>query len=246
MPKLTPRTLEVIRTAYITPNMQRVTLGRSGLSDFPADQESAYIKLLFPQAGDSQPLVRTYSISGQRNNEIDVDFALHAVDGPASAWARTAQAGQQIVVGGLGPKKLINNEADWFLLAGDMTALPAITVNINQLPATARGYAVIEVTTETDIQPLNSPENIEIHWIVNAAANTDTSPLLEHIKQLRWLSGQPAVWTACEFHSMRVLRQYFKVEREVAKTHLYISSYWKIDRTEDQHKIDKRNDAQSA
>ncbi|PZO92929.1 MAG: NADPH-dependent ferric siderophore reductase, partial [Streptococcus pyogenes] len=59
------------------------------------------------------------------------------------------------------------------------------------------------------------------------------------------LIGQPAVWAACEFHSMRALRHYFKVDRPIPKTHLYISSYWKVDSTEDQHKIVKREDAQS-
>lgn len=127
-----------------------------------------------------------------------------------------------------------------------MTALPAITVNIAQLPDNARGYVVLEVTTESDIQPLKSPKNIEIHWIVNMTTSADTSPLLERIQQLPWLSGQPAVWAACEFHSMRALRQYFKIERQLPKTHLYISSYWKIDNTEDQHKIEKRNDAQTS
>lgn len=246
MSKPTPRTLEVIRTISITPNMQRITLGGSELADFPTDQESAYIKLIFPQTKEERPLMRTYTISGQRPDEIDVDFALHAADGLASNWARSTQPGDEILVGGPGPKKLINNNADWFLLVGDMTALPAITVNIAQLPDNARGYVVLEVTTEADIQPLKSPKNIEIHWIVNITTSADTSPLLERIQQLPWLSGQPAVWAACEFHSMRALRQYLKIERQLPKTYLYISSYWKIDNTEDQHKIEKRNDAQTS
>ncbi|BFM03328.1 hypothetical protein Psyaliredsea_19750 [Psychrobacter alimentarius] len=127
-----------------------------------------------------------------------------------------------------------------------MTALPAITVNLAQLPDDARGYAVIEITTEDDRQTLKKPENVDIHWVINANPNDDTSPLLEHTKTLTWLTGKPAVWAACEFHSMRALRQFFKVDRPIAKTHLYISSYWKVDNTEDQHKIEKRNDAESA
>lgn len=246
MPKPNPRVLEVIRTTYITPNMCRVTLGGEGLMDFPVDQESAYIKLIFPQGEDNRPLMRTYTVSVQRDNEIDVDFALHDVEGPASTWARNTQVGDQILVGGPGPKKLINNDADWFLLIGDMTALPAITVNLAQLPDDARGYAVLEVTTEADRQTLKKPENLDIHWVINAEPNADSSPLLEHTKTLTWLNGQPAVWAACEFNSMRALRQFFKVERPIPKTHLYISSYWKVDNTEDQHKIEKRNDAESA
>tara|TARA_R110000823_G_scaffold117504_1_gene241052 strand:+ start:20 stop:592 length:573 start_codon:yes stop_codon:yes gene_type:complete len=190
--------------------------------------------------------MRTYTISGQRSDEIDVDFVLHTADGPASTWARGARPGDQILVGGPGLKKLVNNDADWYLLVGDMTALPAIAVNLAQLPEDARGYAVLEVVTDEDIQPLQHPENIEIHWVVNAVPNVDTSALLKRIEQLAWLPGQPAVWTACEFHSMRALRTYFKQQRQMPKSHLYISSYWKINSTEDQHKIEKRDDAQAA
>ena len=245
MSKPLPRTLDVLDAQYITPNMRRITLGGDGLSDFPEDQESAYIKLLFPQANDTRPLMRTYTVSAQRSDAIDVDFALHEAEGPASMWARHAKAGQQILVGGPGPKKLINNDADWFLLVGDMTALPAIAVNLAQLPADARGYAVLEVTTELDMQILKKPKNMEIHWVINASPNPNDSPLLERVKGIARLDGQPAVWAACEFHSMRALRQHFKAHYELPKTHLYISSYWKVDNTEDQHKIEKRNDAQA-
>lgn len=100
MAKPTPRMLEVLDAKYITPNMRRVTLGGNGLSDFPEDQESAYIKLLFPQPNDTRPLMRTYTVSAQRDDAIDVDFALHDAEGPASMWARNAQPGQQILVGG--------------------------------------------------------------------------------------------------------------------------------------------------
>ena len=115
MAKPTPRLLDVIGSRYLTPNMCRVTLGGTGLTDFPVDQESAYIKLMFPQGKDAKPVVRTYTVSVQRDDEIDVDFALHEAAGPASTWARNTQAGDQVLVGGPGPKKLINNDdVIWF------------------------------------------------------------------------------------------------------------------------------------
>lgn len=191
--------------------------------------------------------MRTYTIIQQRDDEIDVDFVLHGLnykgaEGPASHWAKTTQIGDTILIGGPGAKKLINHEADWFLLAGDMTALPAITVNLAQLPEDAEGYAVIEVLSEDDIQPLQKPKNIMLEWVINAEASSSHYPILERIKTLGWPAGEVAVWAACEFNSMRALRQYFK-QKEVAKSHLYISSYWKLDSNEDEHKIVKREDA---
>ena len=64
-----------------------------------------------------------------------------------------AQPGNRILVGGPGPRKLINTSADWILLAGDMTALPAIKINLAHLPRDAKGYVVLEVVDESDIQP---------------------------------------------------------------------------------------------
>ncbi len=247
MSKPSPRVLEVKRIADITPNMRRITLGGEAMADFPIEQESAYIKLMFPQGEEQKPIMRTYTIIQQRDDEIDVDFVLHGlnhkgVEGPASHWAKTTQVGETILIGGPGAKKLINNEADWFLLVGDMTALPAITVNLAQLPEDAAGYAVIEVLSKDDIQPLQKPKNITLEWVVNAEASDRYYPILECIKVLDWLDGEVAVWAACEFNSMRALRQYFK-QKEVTKSHLYISSYWKLDSSEDEHKVVKREDA---
>lgn len=247
MARPAPRELEVIRSTQITPHMQRITLGGAALADFPEDQESAYIKLMFSQPGEERPLVRTYTVRQQTGDTIDVDFALHGAfspetKGPASSWAENAQPGDRILVGGPGPKKLLNPDADWFLLAGDMTALPAISVNLAALPADARGYAVIEVVEESDIQSLQHPENLELIWVINPHASDDNYPLLEKIQQLTWPPGQPAAWAACEFNSMRALRKYFKQERGVPKSHLYISSYWKLGSSETQHKAAKRED----
>ncbi len=250
MSKSSPRMLEVKCITDITPNMRRITLGGEGMKDFPVEQESAYIKLMFSQDTGHKPILRTYTIIQQRDHEIDVDFVLHGLnhksaEGPASQWAKTTEIGDSIMIGGPGPKKSINHEADWFLLAGDMTALPAITVNLAQLPADAVGYAVIEVLNEDDIQSLKKPKNIEIEWVVNAQASNSSYPLLERVKTLSWLDGVPAIWAACEFNSMRALRRYFK-EKEVSKTHLYISSYWKLDNSEDEHKVIKRQDAEES
>ena len=247
MSKPSPRVLEVKCIADITPNMRRITLGGEGMKNFPADQESAYIKLMFAQEAGQKPIMRTYTIIQQRADEMDVDFVLHGLnhkgaEGPASHWAKTTQVGDTILIGGPGAKKHINHEADWFLLAGDMTALPAITVNLAKLPEDAVGYAVIEVLREDDIQSLKKPKDIEIEWVVNAIASDSHYPILERIKALDWLGGTPAVWAACEFNSMRALRRYFK-EKEVTKSPLYISSYWKLDSSEDEHKIVKREDA---
>lgn len=45
----------------ITPNLQRITFGGKGMSNFPDNFEGGYAKLNFPQA-DARIITRTYSI----------------------------------------------------------------------------------------------------------------------------------------------------------------------------------------
>jgi len=243
MAKPQARELQVLNSAYVTPHMLRITLGGEEMDGFPEEQESAYVKLLFPQPGQARPLMRTYTIRHQRENEVDIDFVIHDHAGPASSWARGARAGDRIRIGGPGAKKLINPDADWFLLAGDMTALPAISVNLETLPESARGYAVIAVVDRADIQPLSHPPGVDIHWIVESAESAEFA-ILEHIETQAWPEGQPSVWAACEFGEMQRLRKYFRQERGVPNSHRYVSSYWKKGLSEDQHKVAKREDAE--
>ncbi|WP_444944009.1 siderophore-interacting protein [Microbulbifer sp. ZKSA006] len=234
------RELVVIRRTQITDNMLRITLGGDDLKTLAPQQESAYVKLLLPQADSERPLLRSYTIRYQRDTEIDIDFALHEHEGPALSWALNAQPGDKIQTRGPGPKKLLHPEADWFLLLGDMTALPAISVNLAELPQDVKGYALIEITSEADIQELQHPENLQIHWVVNPRPSGER--LLEKLRSLPWLEGQASVWSACEFDSMRTLRQFFKQEKAIPKTHIYISSYWKLGQTDEGHKLAKRLD----
>ena len=238
-----PKEFIVIKKELVTPHMLRLTLGGDNIKALPEDQESSYVKLIFPN-GNEKPLMRTYTIRHHRVDEIDIDFMLHDDGGPASSWAKGAQAGDTIVIGGPGPKKLIEESTDWQLLVGDMTALPAISVNLSELPHNAKGYAVIEVVSQADIQSLKHPDNIEIKWVINPQPGVDSNALLNEVKSLNWLDGSVSVWTACEFNSMKVLRDFFKKEKNISKENLYISSYWKLGINEDQHKIEKRNDAE--
>lgn len=244
MSRPAPRHLQVLATRAVTPNMLRITLGGPAIDTFPAGQESAYIKLILPEAGNPQGLMRTYTIRHQRSDAFDVDFVLHQDAGPASRWAQEARPGDSILIGGPGPRKLVDNSADWFLLIGDMTALPAISVNLEQLPADARGHALLEVASEEDIQRLEHPAGVQLHWLINPHPGQTPEALAEHLRHLPWLPGRPSVWAACEFSGMRELRRHLREERQVDRRDLYISSYWKLGSSEDQHKRIKRQDSE--
>ena len=247
MAKPTPASLSVLAHGEISPNMRRITLGGENLTRYPADQAGSYIKLFVNEPGQEMLAVRTYTIRHHREDagEIDVDFVLHGDHGPASAWASRVAPGDEITVGGPGPKKSVNLEADWYFLVADMTALPALSVNLEALPASARGYAVIEVLDKKDIQQLTAPKGIDIHWLVAKDNAIGREMVVDCVRNRDWLDGQVCVWAASEFETMRALRQYFKKERQLPTADAYISSYWKYGLREDEHKVVKRQDSEA-
>lgn len=127
-----------------------------------------------------------------------------------------------------------------------MTALPALSGNHELMPQTARGTAVIEVMDEADIQDLQKPPQLKIDWVVNSQPGHNSDPLVERVRSLHWQVGNPPVWAACEFSSMRKIRNYFRGERGLDRANLNISSYWKVVSNEENHKIAKRDDATAA
>jgi NADPH-dependent ferric siderophore reductase len=239
-----PRSLEVRRKEAVTPHMLRVTLGGPGLAGFPDDSDGAYIKLRLadPDGEAGKPLVRTYTVRhyDAELHELDVDFVIHESDGPAVNWAQTCEPGDEIKVGGPGPKKLLDFSADWFLLVGDMSALPAISANVGRMGPDAKGYALLEIIHEDDRQALDSPRNLQVEWIVNSNPERENSVLLDRVKAIQWLPGRPYVWVAGEFSQSLAIRSLMKSQRRITREQMYASSYWQIGQTEDGHKISKR------
>lgn len=126
--------------------------------------------------------IRSYTVRAARPTarEIDIDFVIHGDgdEGPASAWAASAQPGDELVL--LGP----DNRSDepilgvgWHpglatrvLLAGDETALPAITAILESLPNQISGHAYIEVPTAADVLSIESSSSIHQLWLPREGA----------------------------------------------------------------------------
>jgi len=114
---------------------------------------------------------RTYTVRGVRDGEVDIDMVVHPVDGPASAWIAAAGVGDEVVLVGPttesaaeygGVDFLPPAQTRRFLLAGDETAAPAIAVILEQLPAEARGIAVLEVPGSSDTAYLPRHRGIDV------------------------------------------------------------------------------------
>ncbi len=124
--------------------------------------------------------MRTYSIRELRvdpvaGTEVDVDFVLHlepGLTGPASRWASTAEAGQELYL--VGPRRGVVEHggaeyepgtADEVVLVGDETAAPAIARILEDAPRDLRGVAFLEVPSPADVLRIDVPAGVEVHWL---------------------------------------------------------------------------------
>lgn len=134
-----------------------------------------------------RPPMRTYTVREVRPeaSEFDVDIALHGRLGPASTWALDAQVGDRIIVcvphtgyvgdfhGGVDWRPPA--EVDRLLIAGDETALPAVSGILERLPEDARGIAVVEVPDARDAAALSvPPRGVELRVVVRGGASVGT------------------------------------------------------------------------
>ncbi|WP_252092378.1 siderophore-interacting protein [Pseudomonas sp. MWU13-3659] len=130
-------------------------------------------------APQDTPPMRTYTIRALRREacEVDVDFVLHGVNGPASAWATQARIGDrlQMVAPNLaymedpgGYEWKPPRSAQRILLVGDETALPAIAGILEHLAQDAADLPVeafIEVPLEEDCLSLRHSHATRLHWL---------------------------------------------------------------------------------
>jgi NADPH-dependent ferric siderophore reductase len=233
---------QVLKSESISPCMRRLTLHGDALKAFPPNQESGYVKMLFGP-GSSKVVLRSFTIRAfdEQRSQLTLDIVDHGDKGVAAQWLSQCQPGDDVIVRGPGEKKLVNPKADWFFLAGDMTALPAIAVNLEALPDDATGYAIIQINTEDDKQLIGAPKGVELHWLVNNEPE-DSTKLMNAVRQKPWLDGTPYPWFAGEFETMRQVRRYFRDEKSIDRKQMYISSYWKHGDTDEGMKRAKRRD----
>ena len=244
--------LGVSDTRRISPSMHQVTLAGDDLLSFPEGQAGGYFKLILEPGDDGRkPLMRTYTIRRQRAREIDVLFALHGDHGagPATSWALAAQIGDRMTIRGPGPAKPSPTDCDFYLIAGDMSALPAITANLESMDRSARGVAVLEIQDQDDAIAINAPAGMELRWVVNREPGLHPDLLVERLREVTFpetalATGAVAGWAACEFEAMKRLRSFLRDEIAIAARRLYTSSYWKLGLNETEHKLVKREDAQ--
>lgn len=183
---------------------------------------------------DVLPHMRTYTHRAIDLNkkELSIDFVDHGDSGPASSWARNAETGDELGVAMKLNNKELFPKVEWYMLVGDATAIPVLSVILEGLPATAKGICIIEVHGEEDKQSLKTDAEIEFIWMYNAHSENG-SKLSFEVKKVEIPEGSKFGFVACELNSVKEIRTYLRKEMGWLSQELYAFSYWKSGVSED-------------
>jgi len=222
----------------LAPRMVRIVFAGEDLSNYAWNGPAAHIKLILgaPRAEGERPLSRTYTprYFDASRGELAVDFVLHG-EGPASTWAAQAQVGQPMIIAGPGRCYSLDAQAQWLLIAGDESAIPAIATILEVVPETLRTQVLIEVNDATDEFAITRAlPNVSIRWLHRA------HPIVGHgstaiagvelrtaVTAFQPPAGPGCVYVACEAEAMRRIRRYLLVERGLARDWVTTRGYWK-------------------
>ncbi|MGH6860673.1 MAG: siderophore-interacting protein, partial [Phyllobacterium sp.] len=119
---------------------------------------------------------------------------------------------------------------DWYLLAGDETALPAIGRIIENLPAHVKVTARIEVDGPLEEQELSARCDLDIVWLHrNGRPAGSTTLLQDAVEAVEFPSGDQRIfaWAGCEFTAFKAIRSYLRKVRKLERTQHLVVSYWR-------------------
>ncbi|MFE2065631.1 MULTISPECIES: siderophore-interacting protein [unclassified Streptomyces] len=254
-----PHSAQVVRTERLTPHMQRVVLGGDGLAGFAADTcTDHYVKLLFGPAGvtypepfdperiraefprEHWPVTRTYTVRSwnPEHRELALDFVVHGDEGLAGPWACRVQPGETVHFMGPGGAYAPDTDADWHLLAGDESALPAIARALESLPGGAKAFAFIEVSGPEEVQKIDS--DVEVVWLHRGERPVGEA-LVAAVRALEFPEGRVHAFVHGEASFVKELRAMLRVERQIPREDLSISGYWRLGHNEDGWQASKRD-----
>ena len=185
-----PRHVQVQSVHDLSPHLRRIVFHSPELADYPHTCAAAHLKVLLPKAPGEipvlpeitprgprwadpaqKPVTRTYTLRHLDNAActLAIDFVRHGDNGPASAFAEHAQVGQVVGLSApVGPNPLLK-PARRYLMAADLSALPALCALADTLPPDCNGDIFLLLPEPADLPAFRLPEKLRLHVAYGAA-----------------------------------------------------------------------------
>jgi NADPH-dependent ferric siderophore reductase len=239
------RSVSVRAVVPLSPRLLRITLAGADLRGFTVGEPAASVRLLLPASaseplvvptwngnefllpGGRRPTIRTFTprrvdaVSG----EIDLDAVIHG-DGAASRWAEHAEPGAPAAISGPGRGYAIESDAPAFLLAGDETAIAAISQLLEALPPDAPTQVHVEAGRPDARLALPAHPRATVEWHDLAPGAPPGDALVAAVRAAPLVPGA-RVWVAGEAASVQRIRRYLFDELAKPRAETTVRGYWK-------------------
>lgn len=246
-----PRVLTVVSAVQLSASLRRVRFrADDDFADFPFISPDDHLKLIFDTDTAGEPVlppfadgqcsprgfvhrdftVRWYDTTART---IDIDFVL-GTHGVAAHWAADAAPGDRL--GSLGPRGtyLVKDGVhDWYVLAADDSALPALARWAESLPEGTPATAFVEVQDAASHIDLPSRADLTVHWLHRGEAAPGTTTLLaDAVTQHELPDRNGYVWAAGEALSVKSLRCHLQFRAGLPRDSWSVEGYWRRGRAD--------------
>jgi NADPH-dependent ferric siderophore reductase len=163
---------------------------------------------------------RYYTVRSYDAGRLVLDVVVHDV-GLVTEWVvRDDCVGSTVTVSEPKGSYALPDGAQWQLLVGDLTGLPAMAriAETSSLPT--------QVWAEVpDDLAAYLPATAEVTWL--DTPEDETSRLAEVVESIAWPAGDGYFWMAGESAQMRAIRKFLMRERRLPATAYDVMGYWR-------------------
>lgn len=163
---------------------------------------------------------RYYTVRSHQQGRLTLDVVVHDV-GLVTEWAMRECIGDTVTI--TEPKSSFAppDGAQWLLLVGDLTAMPAIA-RIAETRPDLPTYVFAEVP---DDLAGYLPDHARVTWLAPPAAGQ--SALAAVVESLEWPEGEGYFWMAGESAQMRGIRKHLMRDIGLPTSHYDVMGYWR-------------------
>jgi NADPH-dependent ferric siderophore reductase len=203
----------VTRREQLSRHLVRLSLSVPGLESTGTLDE--WVGLVAP----GQFQVRYYTVRSLEGSDLVVDVVLHEV-GLVTEWVSADCVGDALVVTGAQGSFSPPPNAEWLLLVGDLTAMPAMARICEATALPTRVWAEVPDDLSGYL-----PDGTDVTWLEPPAEGR--SRLAEVVEGIDWPAGDGYFWMAGESAQMRAIRKHLMRVRRLPNAAYDVMGYWR-------------------
>ncbi|GCD88455.1 siderophore-interacting protein [Nocardioides sp. LS1] len=223
----------VLRREQVSDHLVRLTLGGAGLADFTSTGiPDEWVGLVVPGQFQS----RYYTVRSWSGGELVLDVVVHEV-GLVTEWAARDVVGEQVAITEPRGSFAMPSGAQWLLLVGDLTAMPAMARIASEVGLDRLDQRSIRIWAEVpDDLTGYLPDGPDVTWLAPPAEGA--SDLAAAVEAIDWPAGEGYFWMAGESAQMRAIRKHLMRDRKLPSTAYDVMGYWRGGATRQPRAVD--------